>query len=358
MSKNKVKKKKKIKRSIRIIILLLVIGLGSFGYYKISHGKGVKDTVDDIVNAIEAKREEPKLTVYDEDSNKRPIAVMIPHDTWGGAQTRQYGIQDAYVIYEALAEGGITRLMAVFKDVNTEKIGPVRSSRSYYLDYAMEHDAIYVHWGQSPQAQADIPKYGIDNINGLYEEGKSIFRDSNYSAPNNGYTSIETIYNRSEQIGYSTTSTKWKTFKYSAKEVDYSEDATKKAANNIMVKYSGSYAGKYTYDAEKKYYLRFNNDNPHMDNGTGQQLHVKNIVILKIDYSAIAGDDKNRIDLKNIGTGNGYYITEGYSIDITWKKDERTSKTKYYDSKGNELVLNDGNTFVQIQPVNYILTIE
>ena len=351
------KGKRKIKKSFKFLIFLLILGFAGLGAYYIINGKGnIGNSIKEKVNEI--LEPEPELTVYDQKSNKRPIAVMIPHDTWGGAQSRQYGIQDAYMIYEIFAEGGITRLMAVFKDVDTEKIGPVRSSRSYYLDYAMESDAIYVHWGYSPSAQSDIPKYGINNINGLYEEGISIYRDWNYSAPNNGYTSIKSIYDRSEQKGYATTSDKWKVFNYSVDPVDLSKDTTYRAANMIKVFYTSSYSAKYTYDAENKYYLRFNNDNAHIDNAIKQQLHVKNILVLKINNSLISGDDKNRIDLHNIGSGSGYYITEGGMIDITWKKESRTAKTELFDSAGNKLVLNDGNTFIQIQPVNSSVTVE
>ena len=354
----KVNKKRKSKKKFKILIFLFILGFAALGaYYVLSGKRGVKEKVEDIVNKIENK-EEPKLQIVDEDSTVRSVAVMIPHDSWGGAQTRQYGIQDAYVIYEILAEGGITRLEAIFRDVNPEKIGPIRSSRSYYLDYAMEHDAIYVHWGWSPQAQSDISSYKINNINGIYEEGISIFRDSNYSAPNNGYTSMETIMKRAEQKGYATTSNKWKVFKYSISELDYSNDASYRSATNLVIGYSNSYSAKYTYDEEHKYYLRYNNDSAHIDNATGEQLHVKNILVLKINYSLISGDDKGRIDLKNIGEGNGYYITNGGVIDITWKKESRNSKTKYYDKEGNELLFNDGNIFVQVQPVNYSLTIE
>lgn len=357
--KEKKEKKKltKVQKAVRVLIILLILGFAGLGAY---FALGDKDQVKEIKKKVQEviKQEEPKkLTVYDEDSNSRPIAVMIPHDTWGGAQTRQYGIQDAYVIYEILAEGGITRLMAVFKDVNTAKIGPIRSSRAYYLDYAMEHDAIYVHWGWSPGAQSDISTYKINNLNGLYEENISIYRDKNYSAPNNGFTSIEKVQNRAEQKKYATTSDNWKVFNYSPDEVTYEKDTTYQSATDLTVKYSNSYSAKYTYDAENKYYLRFNNSKAHIDNATGEQLHVKNIIVLKINYSMIAGDEKGRIDLKNIGSGDGYYLTDGGAIEIKWQKDSRTSKTKYTTLDGKELVINDGNTFVQIQPVSYTLTI-
>ena len=98
-------------------------------------------------------------------SDSRVIAVMIDNDN--GYARPHAGIEDAFLIYEAYIEGSATRMMALFKDVNTEKIGPVRSSRHYFLDYALENDAIYVHYGWSPRAQADIPALGVNNINGV-----------------------------------------------------------------------------------------------------------------------------------------------------------------------------------------------
>ena len=103
--------------------------------------------------------------VTEEVANTRPIAVMIPNDSWGGAQDRHYGLQRAYLVYEIIAEGNITRFEALFKDQDIEKIGPVRSSRHYYLDYVMENDAIYVHYGWSPQAQEDIKTLNINMYN-------------------------------------------------------------------------------------------------------------------------------------------------------------------------------------------------
>ena len=103
----------------------------------------------------------------------RPIAVMI--DNHNGAWP-QAGLNQAYMVYEIIVEGGETRLMALFKGVTVDKIGPVRSSRHYFLDYAMENDAIYAHFGWSPQAKSDISKYSINNINGITESSSTFWR--------------------------------------------------------------------------------------------------------------------------------------------------------------------------------------
>lgn len=121
--------------------------------------------------------EEKKLQVIDLDSNTRPIAIMINnHRT---AQPLQTGLNDAYLVYEIVVEGGITRMLAVFKDADTARIGTIRSSRHYFLDYALENDAIYVHYGWSPQAEEDIYNLGINNVNGMVD-GNPFWRDTTF----------------------------------------------------------------------------------------------------------------------------------------------------------------------------------
>ena len=108
-----------------------------------------------------------------EESDYRPIAIMIDNDE--EASRPHAGLEEAYLLYEMYVEGSATRILALYKDINTEKIGPVRSSRHYFLDYALEHDAVYVHFGWSPQAQNDISALGVNNINGVLGSDGNIF---------------------------------------------------------------------------------------------------------------------------------------------------------------------------------------
>lgn len=346
--KQKLKLKHKNLFIIIGVLLLALICLFIFNGNKEENNKPNKKNENTIEEKIE-------LSVYDESSNSRPYAVMIPND--GSAKKRQYGINKAYMIYEITVEGGITRLMALFKDTEVDKIGPVRSARHYYLDYALESDAIYVHFGWSPQAQSDISSMGVNNLNGLFNPSNMFARDKNYSSPNNAFTSTEKIKKAAEAKDYSLKSTNYEVLKYD-KNVDLSKNETKISATNIKVNYAGGAYVKYIYDATNKYYLRYNNENKHIDNDTNEQVHMKNIIVLKMDTVNISGDDKGRQNLNNIGSGEGYYITEGNAIKITWTKNSRTSKTIYKDTNGNELKINDGNTFIQIQPTNKDLTIE
>ena len=338
------RRKKSKKRIWLILILLVLIGFG--GFYLFNNFDEVKEKVT----------EEPikKLKSVDEDSKTRPIAVMINnnHVAWPHA-----GLNDAYLAYEILAEGGITRIMALFKDKDTEKIGSVRSARPYYLDYALENDAIYVHYGWSDKAKSDISSLGVDNINGL--TASSVFwRDSslNKATEHTVFTSMKKINEYSKEHGYDRDTDKDLLLNYSVDEIDLSkrEDAIK--ADTVFMKYSYYTTTSYEYDSEKKVYKRYMSDTPHVDAVTGDQYTFKNIIITPIETHTY--DSYGRLELDNIGSGEGYFITLGYAIPITWSKDSRSSQTVYKNMDGEEIKVNDGNTFIQITPPSEDIKIE
>lgn len=338
------RRKKSKKRIWLILILLVLIGFG--GFYLFNNFDEVKEKVT----------EEPikKLKIVDEDSKTRPIAVMINnnHVAWPHA-----GLNDVYLAYEILAEGGITRIMALFKDKDTEKIGSVRSARPYYLDYALENDAIYVHYGWSDKAKSDISSLGVDNINGL--TASSVFwRDSslNKATEHTVFTSMEKINEYSKENGYDRDTDKDLLLNYSVDEIDLSkrEDAIK--ADTVFMKYSYYTTTSYEYDSEKKVYKRYMSDTPHVDAVTGDQYTFKNIIITPIETHTY--DSYGRLELDNIGSGEGYFITLGYAIPITWSKDSRSSQTVYKNMDGEEIKVNDGNTFIQITPPSEDIKIE
>ena len=133
--------------------------------------------------------------------NSRPYAVMIDNET---AVKSHAGLNDAYMLYEFIVEGGETRIMAFFKGTMPEKIGPVRSARHYFLDYAMEHDAIFVHFGWSPKAMEDIKTLNINNINGIYDD--FYWREAPIKSYHNAFTSMEKLQKFAGYKKYRTTS--------------------------------------------------------------------------------------------------------------------------------------------------------
>ena len=302
------------------------------------------------------KEPEKKLQIVDLNSKSRPYAVMINnnHAAWP-----QAGLQDAYIVYEIVVEGGITRMMALYKDADTAKIGSIRSSRHYFLDYALENDAIYVHFGWSPKAQSDISTLKINNINGLYDtcfwRDKTLKRAYEHTA----FTNIEKLKETTKKKGYRTETDKDLLLNYSVDELELSTKEGAIPANNVTIKYSNYHTTSYEYDSENKVYKRTMSRVPNTDLDSGVQYTAKNIITYKVEDTALVDtENKGRRDLKNIGSGEGYYITDGYAVPITWEKSSRSAQTVYKYKDGSEIVVNDGNTFIQIQPLNQSLTIE
>lgn len=333
------------KFGILLVMLLLVL----VGCSKSDNNVGGDETNNDGDGNVIV--EEPKLKIIDPDSKTRPIAVMI--DNHPNARPLHSGLQDAYIIYEIIVEGGFTRYMALFKDQETEKIGPVRSARHYYLDYALENDAVYAHFGWSPAAQNDISKLKINNINGLISP--AYWRDKNFSAPHNAFTNLENIEKEITRLKYERDTNKSILFDYSIDEIDLSKREDAEVADNVLAKYSSSTETSYEYDSEEKVYKRFVNGKKHVDNLTKEQYTAKNIIVYKLD--TITLDSSGRRDIKNIGSGSGYFISGGYAVPIKWKKDSRSGKTVYTYEDGKEIVLNDGNTYIQILPLSGTLKI-
>ena len=209
-----------------VILSILVIVAGGMLIYKIINEKEESENVvaDDNVDINEDKDdkelvvEEKKPQIFN--GNDRPIAVMI--DNHSGAWP-QANLNKAYLVYEIIVEGGETRLMAVFKGQDLEKIGPIRSSRHYFLDYALENDAIYVHHGWSPQAQNDISALNVNNINGIQESSNNFWRVKDKKSPHNMFTSTTSILKIAERKGYATISDKKSVLNYIASDVDLKE---------------------------------------------------------------------------------------------------------------------------------------
>ena len=338
-------------RILIIVLVILIIVAGGVLAYKIVQDKKETEPVTEENNVIVAPVEEKKVQIFQ--GNDRPIAVMIDNHNLAWPQG---GLNQAYMVYEIIVEGGETRLMALFKGVDVEKIGPVRSARHYFIDYAMENDAIYTHFGQSPQAQSDLKKYSIDDIDGIAEDGTTFWRVKDKSAPHNAATSTEKLLQSAKNKKYRTTSSEESVLNYVTDEVNLEEG---QGAVSVTIPHSTLQVVKYFYDEENKVYQRYARNKEQTDWTTGEPVTTKNIIITFCDnYTLTDSENKGRQGLKNIGTFDGYYITNGKAIKIKCIKEDRESQTKYEDLEGNEIKVNDGNTFVQICPTSADVVIE
>ena len=344
-----------------IIGLIIVLGavLGGKIYLDKKNAQKTVSNVEENVNTTEntetqepVKEEKKEPEIFKGDD--RPIAVMI--DNHNGAWP-QAGLNKACLVYEIIVEGGETRLMALFKGKDVDVIGPVRSSRHYFLDYAMENDAIYAHYGWSPKAKNDISSLGIENLNGIYYGKPTFWRISAKKAPHNAMTSTKTLLDAAKKKGYKTTSKATSVLTYADEEIDNSEG---KEATTVKIPHSYMQNVTYKYDAKTKRYTRYARGVLQKDYTTGKSITTKNIIIMFANNSKLQdGTTKDRQDLHNIGTFDGYYITNGKAIKIKCKKENRKSKTVYTDaSTGETLKVNDGNTWINICPKNAKVSIK
>ena len=349
-------KKTKVLIGLLIIIILACAGVVAYKIYKdkIENKNFGQENTEVINNTVDEPLEVEVKTVQTFKGDERPIAVMIDNHK---AALPQGGLNNAYMVYEIIVEGGESRLMALFKGQNLEKIGPVRSSRHYFLDYALENDAIYVHYGWSPQAQSDIASLGVNNINGIQESSSSFWRVKDKSAPHNLFTSTESILKIAERKGYSKISNKKSVLNYVSNEVEMPSTAVN--ATSVTIPHSNLQTVKYEYDGQSKTYKRYARNKLQTDYITGEPVTTKNIIITMCEnYTLEDSENKGRQGLKNIGTFKGYYITDGKAIEIQCIKNARNEQTVYKDLNGKEIEVNDGNTFVNICPIDANLIIE
>ena len=326
---------------IGVLLLLIVLVLLLTRKNEESHIPNIKEEEKPKVEEMQ------EVNIVDINSTSRPYAVMI--NNIGTARPLQSGLQDAYIIYEMIVEGGLTRYLALFLDQTTERIGSIRSARHYYLDYALENDAIYVHHGQNPQAASDFTSLNVDRV--VVDNSKTGWRDKslNVSSEHTLFTSIEKLNNGLK--GKRTERNKDLLLNYSASEINISEKNDATTANKVSITYSQSITSSYEYDAENKVYKRFVNGKSHKDYVTEKQYTFKNIIAYSVkNYTLDDAENKGRQGIENIGSGEGYFITNGYAIPITWEKTSREAQTIYKYLNGDEIKVNDGNTFIQIFP--------
>lgn len=277
-------------------------------------------------------------------ANRRPICLMINNIDVAMPQT---GLANADIMYECLVEGGITRLMGVFQDyTDLKKLGPVRSARHYYVDFANEYGAIYCHFGQTKYATAEIDSIGIDTISGLSAIGTTAyFRDEQRVAPHNAYTSGKTMKKAIKEMKYDNKMIVDNRFLFNEA---VTAPANGTAANKVTLGFNSYSKPWFEYNAESHKYLRFQYGGKHIDDSTGDQLAYTNIIVQFVKEWNIDKKGYQTIDV--VGSGDGYYISEGAYIPIKWSKSSVSDMTQYTTADGQPLSVNTGKTWISIFP--------
>ena len=299
------------------------------------------------------------LPMGEEWVNRRPVAIMLNNLK---EAMPQMGQSQADIIYEVPAEGGITRMLAVYQSLDgVGKIGSIRSARPYYMELALGHDAIFIHAGGSEDAYAKINQWGVaalDGVRGPYmsntENGNLMWRDperkKSYSLEHTVVTTGDAIIERF--AGYTNLRQEHKEgYVY---DMAFTEDGTPAGgspANEIQVPFSNYKTGLFTYDAESGLYLVEEYGSPYIDGNTGEQVGVTNVVVIKTACRN-TGDSLGHITVDLSSGGTGYFACGGKVLDLTWSKSYPDGQLYYKDLDGNPITFGAGRTYVCIVPTN------
>jgi Protein of unknown function (DUF3048) N-terminal domain/Protein of unknown function (DUF3048) C-terminal domain len=292
--------------------------------------------------------------VKPEVARRHPIAVML--DDLRPARP-QSGLASASVVWHAPAEGGIPRYMAIFQDKLPKDVGPVRSSRYYYIAWAAEWRSVYVHAGGSPQAIATLRAKGngqyVYNADEFRRPG-AFFRSTKRFAPHNLYSTGADLRRLGKAIG-----AKDKAYK---SVWDFAPDAPledRPYGGSITVRYPANTIS-YRYDRKTNTYLRaVTGEKKQIDANDKTRIAPKNVIVMMMRFGPLNdGSRKHRLEATVIGSGRAWINTNGTSIKGTWKKTGMTKPTRFFDAKGKEVTLTIGQTFIQVMPTGSPVTIK
>jgi hypothetical protein len=292
-------------------------------------------------------------TKYTELMARLPVAAMVNNHALARPQSN---ISKADVVFETIAESGITRYMPIWWSENVNKVGPIRSARQYYVEWLSPYDALYIHDGYAMSddprvaAGANIVAYGIKDISthGAWRE-----YDGVRVAPHNEYSSPMTSWVRAETLGWGgfpENFTSW-TFKPDAVPSERGTYTQGEIVFHKNIRNVGLYDVIWDYDETLNAYLRSVGGKADFDQENDQRITAK-VVIVQFVKMINTGDDKGHIIIDTIGEGDAVIMQDGKKIEATWKKNSRTARTTYADLDGNIIEFNRGQIWVEGVPIN------
>lgn len=297
-------------------------------------------------------------------SGNKPVAIMLNNIK---AAMPQQGNSQADIIYEVLAEGGITRMLGVYQDISKLGIvGSVRSARLYYLELALGHDAVFVHAGGSPEFYNKKEAWGlstVDGVNGYYAYASTgLFWRNRERVPGNYYAYEHSLITSGEKLTQILTARNVLGAHRSGYENPLVFADWQKAApadgdviTALAVPFSNYKSTTFHYDSETGLYSVEQYGTPYIDGNDGSQITVTNVIVLNTACSVV--DDAGRITV-DLSSGEGWFTCGGRFVSIRWEKGGKDQPLRYYDLSGNPLVLGKGKTYVCIIPRSYSPTVE
>lgn len=286
------------------------------------------------------------LAIDEQYAALRPIAVMINNNK---ASLPQSGISAADIIFECEAEGGETRMMALFKPYSAlGTIGTIRSSRDYFIDFAQIFDAVYVHAGGSPQAYADLKSRKIQNLDGVNMYLPNCFwrdaeRRKTSALEHTLVTSGVKIAQEIDRLGYRTQLKDG----YEASLSFAEEKYVPNGESAVYLKIPRAFPSEFNYNAETELYTHTQHGRVQSDAENGEELTFTNVIVLFCGQRLL-GDEKNHISVNFVGEGKGYFISMGKYIPIKWQRDSRDGGVMLLNEMGGIVDLNPGKSFISI----------
>ncbi|MEI6040199.1 MAG: DUF3048 domain-containing protein [Candidatus Berkelbacteria bacterium] len=277
-------------------------------------------------------------------ANRHPLAVVIENHP---DARPQYGLNKATLVYEAIAEGGITRFLAIYGPNNATKIGPIRSARTYFVDWTSEYNAYLAHVGGNLDALDMIKANNILDLDQFGLGETTYWREAR-----NGVALEHTMYSNTDSLYKAAQAKNWpQTTKYQT--LSFKKDEPTPSSNQqIEIDFStASYKVDWQYDAQTNTYLRSLAGQPHLDGATGDRLVANNVIIQEVDrWEAKTTINEEGYAMKTTGTGKAKIFIDGKETDGTWKKTSRTDRTIFYNESGREIEFNPGNFWIEITP--------
>ncbi len=334
---------------IIIFVAILILGVSGCALVRILNYKipdvnfNKEPTIAVIEENVIRRKIDGQEVKTEAESNLYPVAIMVENmvDSWP-----QSGLDKANLVIEAITEASIPRFVAFYvSNDEIKKIGPVRSTRPYYLDWIEPFEPLYMHVGGAPEALQKIRsgKYDLIDLDQFFWS-QYYWRDKWRYAPHNVYTSSELIAEALTKKGLEV-SADYPVWKY---KKDLEPDSRPETVNDIKVNFSTQYYKvRWVYNREENDYIRYQNGEIHKMSD-GEWLKAKNVVV-QVNHMVVI-DDLGRKKIDTLGQGQAWVYRDGEKIEATWEKETINDGLKYFDNDGNEIEFNGGTTWIEVIP--------
>ncbi|MBY6038240.1 DUF3048 domain-containing protein [Fictibacillus nanhaiensis] len=306
------------------LILMSIVLLFTLSACKDAKDKVLEDGKVDKAEASDTKKDEQKEVVFssvfpltgkgtNDETDNRAVAVMV-NNHWKARP--QSGLHKADIVYEVLAEGELTRFLAIFQSEKPKIIGPVRSARDYYIELSQGYNSLFVAHGYSPEAKEILDSGTVDHLNGMDYDGNLFKRADFRKAPHNSYITYESIVKGMKKVNADETDDlNMLPFITNTASVNVKGTDAKK----VTISYSGGETVGFTYQTKKKTYARSSNNEPTIDRETETPIAVTNVFIVEAPHRVI--DDAGRREINLTSGGDAILIQNGVAQEISWKNE-------------------------------------